>query len=78
VDASDVIAIIERRRAKFRAQRRSGPQENMDEAARLIVEEYDILLAEIGEGEVANRLEAELKNKEAESQILGDQGQSGG
>ena len=45
--AEDVIAIIERRRAKFRALRRSGPQENMDEAALLIADEYDILLAEI-------------------------------
>ncbi len=43
----EVIAIIERRRAKFRALRRSGPQENMDEAALLIADEYHILLAEI-------------------------------
>jgi len=78
MDAKEVIALIERRQAKFQAQRRSGPQENMDETARLIVEEYDILLAEIEEGEVASRLEAELKNNEAEAEILGDQGQSGG
>jgi hypothetical protein len=78
MDANEVIVLIERRRAKFAAQRRSGAQEYMDETARLIVEEYDILLAEIEEGEVANRLEAELKNNEAEAEILGDQGQPGG
>ena len=78
MDADDVIAIIKRRRAKFQAQRRSGPQEDMGEAARLIAEEYDSLLAEIESVVVANRPEAERTNKEAESQILGDQGQSGG
>ena len=78
MDANDIIAIIRRRQAKFRAQRRSGPQEDMDEAARLIADEYDVLLAEIEEVDVANRLESERKNKEAEAQILGDQGQSGG
>lgn len=77
MDASEVIAIIERRRAKFQSQRRSGPQEGMDEAARLIADEYDVLLAEI-EVAVANQPEAERKNKEAEATILGDQGQSGG
>ena len=77
MDASDVIAIIERRRAKFQAQRRPGPQEHMDEAARLIAEEYDALLAEI-EVAIANQPEADRKNREAEAQILGDQGQSGG
>ena len=77
MNASDVIAIIERRRAKFQAQRRSGPQADMDEAARLITEEYDALLAEI-EVAIANQPEAERKNREAEAQILGDQGQSGG
>ena len=78
MDANDIIAIIRRRQAKFRARRRSGPQEDMDEAARLITDEYDVLLAEIEEVDVAKRLEAERKNKEAEAQILGDQGQSGG
>ena len=47
MDATAVIAIIKRRRAKFQAQRRSGSQEYMDETARLITEEYDALLAEI-------------------------------
>jgi hypothetical protein len=61
VDASDFIAIIDRRRAEFHAQRRPGPQEHMDETARLIAEEYDALLAEI---EVAAKQpEAERKNK---------------
>ena len=72
-----ILAIIRRRRDKFQGQRRSGPQQNMDESARLIVEEYDALLAEI-EVAVANQREAEAKNEIAESQILGDQGQSGG
>jgi hypothetical protein len=74
--ANDVIAVIKRRQAKFQAQRRSGPQEGMDESARLIAEEYDALLAEI---EIAtNEREAERKNSESEAEILGDQGQSGG
>jgi hypothetical protein len=50
----------------------------MDEAARLIADEYDVLLAEIEEIDVANRLEAERQNEEAEAEILGDQGQLGG
>ncbi len=77
MDANDVIAIIKRRQAKFEAQRRSGPQQGMDESARLIAEEYDALLAEI-EVALANQPEAERKNREAEAEILGDQGQSGG
>jgi len=77
VDANAVIAIIERRRAKFQAQRRSGPQEYMDEAARLITDEYDALLAEI-EVAIANQPAAARKNRKAEAEILGDQGQSGG
>lgn len=47
MDISEVTAIIKRRRAKFQAQLRSGSQQGMDEAARLIAEEYDALLAEI-------------------------------
>jgi hypothetical protein len=78
VDVTDIVAIIERRRAKFRAQRRTGPQDDMDQAALLIAEEYDILLAEIEVAAVTSQAEAERKNKEAEAQILGDQGQSGG
>lgn len=77
MDANRVIEIIERRRAKFQAQQRPGSQEGMDESARLITEEYDVLLAEI-EVAIANQPEAERKNIEAEAQILGDQGQSGG
>jgi len=77
MQANDVIVIINRRRAKFQGQRRSGSQEYMDEAARLIAEEYDSLLAEI-EIAVANESQAERKNKIAEGEILGDQGQSGG
>jgi hypothetical protein len=62
---------------QFQAQRRRGPQEYLDETPRLIAEEYDALLAEI-EVAVANQPEAERKNREAEAEILGDQGQSGG
>jgi hypothetical protein len=78
VYANDVIAMIKRRQAKFQAQRRSGPQEGMDESARLIAEEYDALLAEIEIAIAANEREAERKNSEAEAEILGDQRQSGG
>jgi len=77
MDANDIIAIMRRRPAKFQAQRRSGPQQGMDESARLIAEEYDALLAEI-EVAVTNQPEAERKDREAEAEILGDQGQSGG
>jgi hypothetical protein len=77
VDANEVSAIIERRRAKFQAQRRSGAQQGMDESAQLIADEYDVLLAEI-EVAIANQPEAERKNRKAEAEILGDQGQSGG
>jgi hypothetical protein len=51
----------------------------MDEAARLIAEEYDALLAEI-EVVLAKPPEAEHKSREAEAEaeILGDQGPSGG
>ena len=48
MDANDVIAMIKRRRAKFQAQRRLGPQEGMDESARLIAEEYVRLAFEAG------------------------------
>jgi hypothetical protein len=62
MDANEVIAIIKRRQAKFHAQRRSGSQEHMDEAARLIAEEYDALLAEIevaaGKGGAERRAES--------------------
>jgi hypothetical protein len=44
----DIIKVIKRRQAKFQAQRRPGTQEQMYEVARLIAEEYDALLAEIG------------------------------
>ena len=77
MNANDVIAIIKRRQARFQAQRRSGPQEDMDESARVIVEEYDSLLAEI-ETMIARRPEAERVNQIAEAEILGDQGQPGG
>jgi hypothetical protein len=43
----------------------------------MISDEYDVLLAEI-EVAIANQPEAEHENQEAEAEILGDQGQSGG
>ena len=78
MDMEAVITIIERRRARFDTQRSSGSQGGMDQSAGLMAEEYDALLAEIAAVAVANRPEAERKNREAEAEILGDQGQSGG
>ena len=77
MDANDVIRIIERRQARFQAQRSSGPWEPIDEATLRIASEYDALLAEV-ERALANQPEAERKNEKAEAEILGDQGQSGG
>jgi len=70
MDVNEIIAIISRRQSRLQDQR-------MDETARLMDEEYDALLAEIRRG-LASEPEVQRKNKEAEAQILGDQGQSGG
>jgi hypothetical protein len=87
MDEIDIIKVIKRRQAKFQAQRRSGPQEQMDQVACLIAEEYDALLAEIqavrlaqprDEVAAAVRAKAESDNETAEAEILGDLGQSGG
>ena len=92
MDANEFIAIIKRRQAKFQAQRRTGPQEHMDETARVITEEYDALLAEIEsarssaqaaegaakEPAVGVNPGGERANEKAEAEILGNQGQSGG
>ena len=80
MDEIDVIKVIKRRQAKFQAQRRPGPQEQMDPVARLIEEEYDALLAEIEAVRLVEsvRSKAERDNEKAEAEILGDQGQSGG
>jgi len=87
MDEIDVIKVIKRRQAKFQAQRRPGAQEQMDQVARLIAEEYDALLAEIesvrlvksrDETAAANHSQAERDNEAAEAEILGDLGQSGG
>jgi hypothetical protein len=51
VDTNGVVTIIKRRQAKFQEQRRAGVQKDMDEAARLIAEEYVVLLAEIAASE---------------------------
>jgi len=77
LSADNVIAIIKRRQAKFQAQSKSSPRQDVDETAVVIVGEYDALLAEI-EQALALQPEAERQNKEAEAEILGDQGQSGG
>jgi hypothetical protein len=55
------------------------PKEQMDQAARLIAEEYDALLAEIEAVRSTSRdSKAERDNETAEAEILGDLGQSGG
>ena len=72
LSADNVIAIIKRRQAKFQAQSKSSPRQDVDETAVVIVGEYDALLAEI------EHALAIQQNKEAEAEILGDQGQSGG
>jgi len=71
MDANDVIPIIKRRQAKFQAQHRSGPQEDMDEAARLIVEEYDVLLAEVEEVDVSSRPRQSVRIKKLRPKYLG-------
>jgi hypothetical protein len=87
MDEIDIVKVIRRRQAKFRDQRRPGSQEQMDQVARLIEEEYDALLAEIeavrieksrDKSAAAIRSKAESDNQAAEAEILGDQGQSGG
>ena len=65
----DIILLIKRRQAKIKDAVRRGRQSDADEAARLMIEEYDSLLAEIA---------ATQANEIAEHEILGDQGQSGG
>jgi hypothetical protein len=85
-DEIDIIKVINRRQAKFQGQLRPGPQEQMDEVARLIAEEYDALLAEIkavrsksrDETAAAINSKAERHNETAEAEILGDLGQLGG
>ena len=77
LSADHVIAIIKRRQAKFQAQSRSSPRQDVDETAVVIVGEYDALLAEI-EQALAIQLEAERQNKEPAAEILEDKGQSGG
>jgi predicted transcriptional regulator len=85
-DEINIIKIIKRRQAKFQDQLRPGPQEQMDEVARLITEEYDALLAEIeavrsksrDETAVAINSKAKRDNEMAEAEILGDLGQLGG
>jgi hypothetical protein len=82
MDLSDVIQIIRRRQIRFQPSQ-SSSREPIDEPSRLIVEEYNSLLAEIeafqkpcGATVAANQ--TERANQAAEAEILGDQGQSGG
>ena len=63
MEVGDVLVIIQRRRAKFQAQSRSSPRQDIDESAVVIVGEYDALLAEI-EQALAIQPEAERQNKE--------------
>jgi hypothetical protein len=84
MDPSDIIQIIRRRQIRCQPSR-SASQQPIDEASRLIVEEYDSLLAEIetlrnsgGATIIAHEPGNESANQAAEAEILGDQGQSGG
>ena len=91
MDSRAVIDVIRQHQAKFRARCRSrtGVETNDEmRASLLIAEEYDSLLAEIESLEAGAAKESETArvmnrageraNALAESQILGDQGQSGG
>jgi hypothetical protein len=81
---NEIVEVIKRRQGRYKTQRGSGSQEYLDEASRLIGEEYDALLAEIAAlgvsraTETANKQANEQSDKAAHAQILGDQGQSGG
>jgi hypothetical protein len=76
-----VIEVIRRHRAKFceRCKFRTGFEMNDEARGDLwIAEEYDSLRAEIEALEAAVPKPDEQANKIAESEIPGDQGQSGG
>jgi len=91
MDSRAVIDVIKQHQAKFRERSRSRVGVEMTDEMRVsrsIAEEYDSLLAEIEalttevpkeseKARVLNRAD-ERDNALAESQILGDQGQSGG
>jgi hypothetical protein len=89
MDSRAVIGVIKQHQAKFRERSRSRVGVEMTDEVRVsrsIAEEYDSLLAEIEalmapkeneKARVLNRVD-ERTNAVAESQILGDQGQSGG
>jgi hypothetical protein len=91
MDSRAVIDVIRKRQAKFRERCKSAVGAEMNDAARVdfwIAEEYNSLLAEIEalpagvpkESEKARVMNPadERANAVAESEILGDQGQSGG
>ena len=87
--ASSIIEIIERRHARFQEQYRSRSAEHSSDAdfanPRIIIEEYDALMAEIeGLGTARSSPHSpvpvvlEYPDDPSEEWILGDQGQSGG
>jgi hypothetical protein len=83
MDSKAVIEVIRRHQAKFRERCRSraGLQRNDEGQSDFrIAEEYDSLLAEIEllGGTAPLKDSDQQTNEAAESQILGDQGQSGG
>jgi hypothetical protein len=91
MDSRAVIEVIRRHQAKFREQCKSRAGVEMNDEMRVdfwIAEEYDSLLAEIEALDAAvpkkvatasaGHKSDEQANEMAESQILGDQGQSGG
>jgi hypothetical protein len=81
MESRAVIEVIRRHQAKFRERCRFRTGVEMNDEARVdfwIAEEYDSLLAEIEALEAAKSKLDEQANEIAESEILGDQGQSGG
>jgi hypothetical protein len=81
MDSRAVIEVIRRHQAKFRERGKSRAGVVRNDEVRVdfcIAEEYDSLLAEIEALESEVPKSDEQANEIAESQILGDQGQSGG
>ena len=67
LDANAVIAIIQRRRAKFQAQIKSSPRQDIDETAVVIVGEYDALLAEIEQASAIQLASAKVRSAKAKA-----------
>jgi hypothetical protein len=81
MESKAVIQLIRRRQAKFRERCKARSGVGVTDETRVnirIAEEYDSLLAEIEVLDSAVTKSDQDVNDVAESQILGDQGQSGG